>query len=232
MKEFTREELARFDGKQGRPVYVAQGGRVFDVSGSKLWRNGSHMRRHEAGNDLTTDLQAAPHGIDRLERFPQVGTLVEAPTPSTEEETGLERLLNRFPRLRRHPHPMTVHFPLAFAVVSPLFALLHRTTGVASFATTAHHCLWGLFLSTPVAIGTGYLTWKINYLGKPLRPVRIKERLALVLWGLALGLLVWKARDPLAPAGALYLALLCLLVPLAVGLGWFGSQLTFPVEKG
>ncbi len=62
MKEFDPESIAEFDGKDGKPVYVVHRGRVFDVSESKLWKGGLHMKRHHAGKDMTTDIQAAPHG--------------------------------------------------------------------------------------------------------------------------------------------------------------------------
>ncbi len=75
MKEFNVDELAGYNGENGNPSYIAHDGKVFDVSGSKLWRKGFHMKRHHAGHDLTNDLQAAPHEIDVLQRYPQVGVL-------------------------------------------------------------------------------------------------------------------------------------------------------------
>ena len=36
--ELSLEELAEKDGKEGRPVYIAYKGRIYDVSGSKLWK--------------------------------------------------------------------------------------------------------------------------------------------------------------------------------------------------
>ena len=59
MKEFDEAELNRYNGENGRPIYVAHDGKVYDVTESKLWRNGIHMKRHDAGCDLTTDFQAA-----------------------------------------------------------------------------------------------------------------------------------------------------------------------------
>ncbi|MFO7555034.1 MAG: cytochrome b5 domain-containing protein, partial [Desulfobacterales bacterium] len=67
MKEFDVEELARYNGENGNPVYVAYQGNVYDVSESKLWRTGMHMKRHHAGRDLTADIQSAPHEPDVLE---------------------------------------------------------------------------------------------------------------------------------------------------------------------
>ncbi len=76
MRRFTLEDLARYDGKDGRPAYIAYGGRVYDVSGSFLWQGGRHQVLHDAGTDLTAALDQAPHGEDLLERFPVVGLLI------------------------------------------------------------------------------------------------------------------------------------------------------------
>lgn len=72
---FTKEELRLYNGKNGAPVYVAYQGRVYDVSNSSLWRNGRHQVLHYAGQDLTDELEQAPHGAEMLERFPLVGKL-------------------------------------------------------------------------------------------------------------------------------------------------------------
>ena len=77
----TREELARFDGRNGQPAYVAVGGIIYDVSKSPLWQEGSHEGLHQAGRDLTQQLKNAPHVAAVVERFPSVGRLDEAPTP-------------------------------------------------------------------------------------------------------------------------------------------------------
>jgi predicted heme/steroid binding protein len=75
MKAFTKDELARYDGKEGRPAYVAYQGRVHDVSASFLWKTGKHQAFHKAGCDLTAALGDAPHGPELLERFPIVGMM-------------------------------------------------------------------------------------------------------------------------------------------------------------
>jgi predicted heme/steroid binding protein len=77
VKSFSKEELARHNGKNGAPAYVAYKGKVYDVSGSFLWQNGRHQVLHNAGEDLTDSLEQAPHGVEMLERFPVIGTLRE-----------------------------------------------------------------------------------------------------------------------------------------------------------
>jgi predicted heme/steroid binding protein len=41
MKEFTEQELALYDGKNGRPVYFTYDGKVYDVSSNFLWKDGT-----------------------------------------------------------------------------------------------------------------------------------------------------------------------------------------------
>ena len=74
--EMTPEQLAQFDGKDGRPAYFAFKGLVYSVTENRFWRKGMHMMKHHAGTDLTATLQLAPHGEEKVRAMPQVGTLV------------------------------------------------------------------------------------------------------------------------------------------------------------
>ncbi len=71
----TVEQLTHFDGKEGRPAYIAYKGLIYDVSRGRLWKNGSHLVKHAAGGDLTDILKTAPHGEEKILAMPQVGTL-------------------------------------------------------------------------------------------------------------------------------------------------------------
>jgi predicted heme/steroid binding protein len=84
MKELTKEELARYDGRNGFPAYAAHKGKVYDVTGSFLWKDGSHQVLHKAGADLTDALEQAPHDGDVLDKFPIVGTLRHVGTESSQ----------------------------------------------------------------------------------------------------------------------------------------------------
>jgi len=61
IKEFTLEELAKYNGKNVKAAYVAYQGIVYDVSNSDLWKNGDH-KGHSAGKDLTEEINKAAHG--------------------------------------------------------------------------------------------------------------------------------------------------------------------------
>ncbi len=74
----TAEGLCRFDGKEGRPAHIAYKGVVYDVTNSRLWKNGSHLTKHAAGNDLTVMLKNAPHAEDKVLAMPVVGKLLPA----------------------------------------------------------------------------------------------------------------------------------------------------------
>jgi predicted heme/steroid binding protein len=85
MKVFTLKDLAKYNGKNGKPAYVAYNRRVYDVTNSFLWKDGRHQVLHNAGTDLTTAIKQAPHGRDILAKFPMVGILQEAGTHGSGE---------------------------------------------------------------------------------------------------------------------------------------------------
>ena len=74
LKEFTLQELGAFDGKAGKPAYVGYKGKVFDVTDSDQWIGGDHLG-HCAGQDLTEEMEIAPHADDVMEKFKVVGTI-------------------------------------------------------------------------------------------------------------------------------------------------------------
>ncbi len=236
MKEFDLESLSQFNGKEGQHCYIAHKGRVFDVSTSKLWNTGLHMKRHPGGRDLTADIEAAPHGPEMLDRYPEVGTLKMKGVAEETLPKPLEALLERFPFLRRHPHPMLVHFPIAFTVSPALFYLFYLATDVNAFETTAFYCLGaGILFSVP-AILTGFLTWWLNYQARPLRPVQIKILFSALLVVISLAAFLLRLFLPttiisLAGARILYLLLLLALIPIVSVIGWYGASLTFPLER-
>ncbi|MBI4837636.1 MAG: CopD family protein [Nitrospirae bacterium] len=76
-RDLTIEELSQCDGKEGRPACVAYKGIIYNVTNSKLWKDGSHLRKHSAGNDLTEVLKTAPHGEEKILSLPQYGRLLQ-----------------------------------------------------------------------------------------------------------------------------------------------------------
>jgi predicted heme/steroid binding protein/uncharacterized membrane protein len=236
MKEFDPKELAEYNGENDRPVYIVYQDKVYDLSQSKLWKGGLHMRRHHAGKNLTTDIQAAPHGPELLNRYPQVGTLKKEAVPEKKIPGILAWLLETNPFFRRHPHPMTVHFPIVFMLSNPVFNILYLITGNKSFETTALHCLAGGILFIVVAIMTGLMTWWYNYMAKMLKPVAIKIPLTLIMLVIAVVVFVWRINhanvlENIQGVNIIYLILVLSLIPLVSIIGWYGATMTFPLEK-
>jgi predicted heme/steroid binding protein/uncharacterized membrane protein len=245
-RELTPAELAAKHGAQGQPAYIAHAGKVYDVSGSAMWEGGQHMGLHRAGGDLTSEFQDAPHGEEVFERYPQVGVLAEpgdtgagaeareaGEAPSRAREFW-SRVFKRAPLLRRHPHPMVVHFPIVFMLSATFFTVLHLLTGMKSFEVTGWHCLGGGVLFTPVAMATGLFSWWLNYQARPMRPVTIKLILSPILLATGAGAWVWRWLDPEILArldhwpGLAYLAVIGALAPLVSAIGWYGAAITFP----
>ncbi|MCX6644334.1 MAG: cytochrome B5 [Candidatus Bathyarchaeota archaeon] len=75
-KKVTRQELEENNGKNGKPAYIAYKGKVYDVSQSSFWLDGDHLGMHQAGKDLTEELEMAPHSEETFQRVKLVGELV------------------------------------------------------------------------------------------------------------------------------------------------------------
>jgi len=236
MKEFDTDSLKEFNGQNGKPVYAAHQGKVYDISASRFWKTGTHMKRHPSGKDLTAAITAAPHGPEVLERYPQVGILKMEKAGERPMPGWLGNLLKRIPILRRHPHPMVVHFPIVFIFSTTLFNLLYLLSGYRSFEVTALHCLGGGVLFIPIAIVTGFFTWWLNYLAQPSKGIKIKIYCSLILFVATLIAFIWRLVSPevltsFRGGSLIYLILIFSFIPLVTIIGWYGAKMTFPIEK-
>jgi predicted heme/steroid binding protein len=71
---YTPAQLALRNGQDKPLVWVAYKGLIYDVTTSRLWREGKHYE-HWAGQDLTGELPDAPHTDQVFDKFKPVGRL-------------------------------------------------------------------------------------------------------------------------------------------------------------
>jgi len=72
---YSKSQLALRNGRDRAEIWVAYHNDIYDVSGSRLWFNGTHYE-HWAGQDLTAELADAPHGDHVFSKFKRIGRLV------------------------------------------------------------------------------------------------------------------------------------------------------------
>ena len=261
MRKVTREELTQGDGREGRPALVVVDGKVYDVTASKLWAGGEHMNVHPAGKDLSQEILGAPHSNEVLERVTLVGELVEGEKDGLEGaapagdagdaatgpgKTGTVRaaspsgsravpgIVKRLQPL--HPHPMSVHFPIALSLAAALFTLLRPILGASVLEQVALYNLVLAALSSPAAVAAGLMSWYYSY-GSAWTPIfRGKFALSLVLMALAWGAVIMRLAAPglFGPGGvghAAYVVLVLALAPTVILLGYLGGNITFPRSR-
>ncbi|MFN4084983.1 MAG: cytochrome b5 domain-containing protein [Spirosomataceae bacterium] len=74
-RKITKQQLSLRNGQDKDEIWIAFQGKVYDVTGSRLWARGKHYE-HWAGQDLTAELQDAPHTDHVFDRFPVIGLLI------------------------------------------------------------------------------------------------------------------------------------------------------------
>ena len=72
LPEYTLQQLALRNGQDRDEIWVAYKGVIYDVRKSRLWRDGKHYE-HWAGQDLTEELEDAPHNSNVFDKFDAVG---------------------------------------------------------------------------------------------------------------------------------------------------------------
>lgn len=72
---FSKAQLALRNGQDKPQIWCAFQGLIYDMTDSRLWRNGKHYE-HWAGQDLTSELKDAPHSEKVFEKFKPIGKLI------------------------------------------------------------------------------------------------------------------------------------------------------------
>jgi predicted heme/steroid binding protein/uncharacterized membrane protein len=222
-KRFTRKELMEFDGEEGRPAYVAFKEKVYDVSNSRLWKVGKHQGHHSAGNDLTENVLNAPHGEEVLMKFQVVGEF-------SKEELSQFKLVRWLQKL--HLHPISVHFSIAYSLAVPLLSIMYVLTGEISFETAAYYMLLLGFLSAPVAVLSGFFSWKVTYKGRINRIFTRKLTFATVLLVIITLCFFWRTLNSniimaSTDLSFIYLSMIVSLIPMVTILGYYGGKIVY-----
>lgn len=74
LKEYSLRELSLRNGQDREEIWCSYKGMIYDLTPSRLWKNGMHYE-HWAGQDLTDELQDAPHDISVFNKFKLIGKL-------------------------------------------------------------------------------------------------------------------------------------------------------------
>ena len=77
---FTELELRKYNGDRGGRKFVAHAGVVYDLTDCPKWRSDMHEQLHWPGQDLTGEIQDAPHSGEVFSRpcVRRVGILISS----------------------------------------------------------------------------------------------------------------------------------------------------------
>lgn len=71
---YTKAQLSLRNGTDKEEIWVAYKGFIYEMNKSRLWRDGKHYE-HWAGQDLTPEMESAPHTENVFDKFKIVGKL-------------------------------------------------------------------------------------------------------------------------------------------------------------
>ncbi|MCC5919117.1 MAG: cytochrome b5 [Cyclobacteriaceae bacterium] len=75
LPHFSVRQLALRNGSDREEIWCAYKGVIYDLSRSRLWKNGKHYE-HFAGQDLTAEMADAPHLDTVFDKFEPIGLLI------------------------------------------------------------------------------------------------------------------------------------------------------------
>jgi len=224
----TEEELGHYDGKEGRKAYIAYRGVIYDVTDNAKWKGGRHMNRLDAGQDLTAFLADAPHGEEVFAKLPVVGNLEMA--LHTQELQGKERWKAWYAKY--HPHPMTVHFPIALHFFAGGMDLLFLANPSQAYEVSVFYSFFIATVMGLVAMIPGVLSWWVNYDFSRATAFMVKLYVSLftvIVGGIAITLRLEEPRIAYMAAaeGVVYHGIIFITVLSIVVLGYFGGKISW-----
>lgn len=233
----TIDELKKYDGQNGARAYVAYKNTVYDVTDSPFWKNGDHQGMHSAGVDLTSALSNAPHGDEVFQNFPKVtileGQSLDESIPSkNSSKLNLVSLYKKF-----HPHPMSVHFPIALHIFAVGLDILFLISPKETYAVAVFYSFFVATIMGLVAMLTGIVSWSINYNFSTNRVFVIKFIVAiitLVLGLLGIGIYIENPHSIYEHSvyGILYHSIILLTGLAVIVLAYYGGKITWGRLKG
>lgn len=230
----TVEELKAYDGRNGAKAYVAYKNNIYDVTESPLWQEGEHEGVHFAGEDLTSQLSGAPHGEEVFKGVPVVDRL-EVPESESEENdavvTDTKEKLKVWYR-RYHPHPMTVHFPIALHLFAAFMDLLFLFDPKESYALSVFYLFFASTVMGFVAMVPGILSWWINYDFSKAQPFLIKLFVSVLVLLLGMINILLYLNDPMivyhdSLSGVTYHTIVLFTGLCVIVLGYYGGKITW-----
>lgn len=75
LPRYTKQQLSLRNGQDKPEIWVAFKGKIYDMTQSRMWRNGKHYE-HWAGQDLSAEMADAPHTANVFDKFDPIGELV------------------------------------------------------------------------------------------------------------------------------------------------------------
>lgn len=232
MRQFSEEELRQYNGQDGMPAYIAFKGKVYDVTLSEFWKEGTHFKKHFAGYDLSAAMADAPHGDEVFENYPCVGQFL-IPCPVTPENKK-ERY--RLWYVKYHPHPAAVHFPIALHYFSAFADGLFLANPSSEYETAVFLSFLIATVMGFFALLTGVFSWWINYDFSTSKPFVIK--LIGAVFTLIIGVvpLSQKLLNPdiafsTGMDGIIYHAVIFITVISITIVGYYGGKITWGAKE-
>lgn len=226
-----KDELQNFDGKEGRKAYVSHLGKVYDVTDSRLWKNGKHVNKHFAGMDLSEAIKAAPHGPEVLGRYAQVGEIEMISAARAKEERTLKTTIRSLYRVF-HPHPMLIHFPMGLLSFVLIMQIIFQITKRVSFETAAYYGLCTATVFMVPTIVSGFVSWWVNYEMTKNKIFEFKITFSFILLFMCATEIYLRTAAPevaygLSGTGLVYNAMLFLNIPVLAVIGFNGGKLSW-----
>ncbi|MCX6074994.1 MAG: hypothetical protein NTY39_11780 [Campylobacterales bacterium] len=236
MIEFTEEELKKYNGNDEQAAYVAFKGKVYDVSSSKFWKNGTHFKQHFAGHDLTAELADAPHGDEVFQNCPQIGVLIVSPNEASLDKDKKKKEHYRQWYAKYHPHPAVVHFPIALHYFSGFADILFLVNPSTEYAAAVFLSFLIATVMGFVALIAGVFSWWINYDFSTSKPFVIKLIGALFTLFIGFVPLTQKLMDSNVPFsvgmdGLIYHGIIFITVISVTIVGYYGGKITWGARE-